>query len=107
MIAITRSARIAPSSISRVSSEASETEWIGTLRTSMAGGSVDMTRSLQVPAPSDQRGSVGDHDRPGRTDVGHGVDDPVQAGDHAGQVGALHEPAHRIHLRAHRPTGEV
>ena len=38
MIAMTRSAAITPSSMSFASSLASATEWIGTLRTSMASG---------------------------------------------------------------------
>jgi hypothetical protein len=38
MIAITRSACMTPSSISFASSLASATEWIGTLRTSIADG---------------------------------------------------------------------
>src|SRR5215204_1045165 len=107
MIAITRSAWIAPSSTSLVSSEASETEWIGTLRTSIADG-VGMARSLQVAtSSSDHESSVRHDDRPGGADIDHGVDDPVQPGDHAGQVRALHEAAHGVDLRAHRPAGEV
>src|SRR6185503_15651798 len=97
MIAITRSATITPSSMSVVSSDASETEWIGTLRTSMADG--------MQPIQSD-RPSVGYDDRARAADVGHRIDDPVQAGDHGGQVGALHEAAHRVHLGAHRAAGE-
>src|SRR3954462_4948806 len=38
MMAMTRSACMTPSSISRASSDASATEWMGTLRTSMASG---------------------------------------------------------------------
>src|SRR6476646_6868003 len=97
MTAITRSAWRTPSSISRVSSEASETECSGTLRTSMAGTGM----------PSILSGLVGDDDRPDLPQPGHGVDDPVEAGDHGRLVGALHEAAHRVDLRPHRPAGEV
>src|SRR5512142_3068522 len=98
MIAITGSAWITPSSISLVSSEASETEWIVTLRSSMALG---IRRSKQM------RASAGYDDGAGRADVGDRVDDPVEAGDDPRQVGALDEPAHRVDLRPHRPAGEV
>src|SRR5690349_6348448 len=98
MIATTRSAWITPSSMRWVSSEASETEWIGTLRTSMADG---MQRSNQMPR------SVRDDDRPGAADGGDGLDDVVQAGDDTGQVRPLHEAADGVHLRTHRPACEV
>src|ERR1044071_2394230 len=101
MMAITRSAWMTPSSMSLVSSEASETEWIGTLRTSMAEGCVGMG-----PIQAD-RHSVRYDDRSRGPEVGHRVDDAVEAGDHARQAGALHEPAHGVHLRTHRPAREV
>src|SRR3954451_19042981 len=106
MIAITRSAWITPSSTSLVSSEASETEWMGTLRTSMADG-VDMAESFQVAPSREDQASVRHDDRACRADVGHGVDDPVEARDHAGEVRALHETADGVDLGAHRPTAEM
>src|SRR6187401_361299 len=103
MIAITRSAEITPSSMSLVSSDASETEWIGTLRTSMADG-FDIRPIQADPGPS---WSVRYDDRPCRPDVDHCVDDAIQAGDHGRQVGTLHETADGVDLRPHRPAREV
>src|SRR3954447_20969994 len=95
MIAITRSARITPSSISRASPEASATEWIGTLRTSMASGIGGFL-------------SVGS----GRYDDGAGVavecgQDVVEVGDHRSGAALLDEPAGGVDLRAPGAAGEV
>src|SRR5690348_1354185 len=98
MIANTRSAAMTPSSISFVSSEASATEWIGTLRTSMALG-------MDVPL-----GSIGYDDGADRLAVGesgHGTSDAGQVRDDAGASGLLDEAADGVHLRPHRAAGEV
>src|SRR5688572_20825756 len=93
MIATTRSACRTPSSISRASSLASETEWIGTLRTSMAEGMGCL--SLLV-GYDDGAGVAGD-----------GVEDVVQGGDHRVAATALDKAAGSVHLRPHGAAGEV
>src|SRR6478735_9532039 len=93
MIAMTREASMTPSSISFASSLASATEWIGTLRTSMALGMV---------RPS---GLVGYDD--GACGTGDGVGDVGQVGDDRPRAALLDEPADRVDLRAHRAAGEV
>src|SRR5687768_7697262 len=95
MTAITRSAASTLSSISLASSEASATEWMGTLRTSMALG-------IGASFP---RVSVGYDDGAGA--AGESVDDRVEVGDDRGVAGGLDEPQRRLDLRAHRAAGEV
>src|SRR3954466_12913449 len=103
MIAITRSACRTPSSISFASSVASATEWMGTLRTSMASG---MGPLSPTPRPASQRGwSVGDDD--GASVAVHGGAQVGEVGDDAAGPAALAEPAHGLPLRSHRATGEV
>ena len=95
MIAITRSASITPSSISFASSLASATEWIGTLRTSMASG-------MRIPF-----GSVSRVRRRCRSSPVDGVGDVVEVGDDGAGAAALDEPAGGVDLGAHRAAGEV
>src|SRR6478609_3648164 len=92
MIAMTREACITPSSISLASSLASATEWIGTLRTSMALG---MSSSVLV----------GYDDRAGLS--GDGSGEVREVGDHGPGPAVLDEPAGGIHLGSHRAAGEV
>src|SRR5262245_16561720 len=92
MMAMTRSASITPSSSSRSSSLASATEWIGTLRTSMAEGICDLP-------------FVGYDDR-----TGLAVDrlgNPAERRDRRLPTRTLAEPASCLDLRAHRPAGEL
>src|SRR5690349_6446849 len=97
MIATTRSARRTPSSTSLVSSLASATEWMGTLRTSMAAGTAGSFL---------RRARVGGYDaRAGVT--GHGGGEVVEGGDDAGPAGVLGEAHHCLHLRSHGPGSEV
>src|SRR6478752_6040497 len=93
MIAMTRDASMTPSSISFASSLASATEWIGTLRTSMASGMRDVLLL------------VGYDDGPGR--AGHRLGEMSKVGDHGPGAAALDEPAGGVDLGAHRAAGEV
>src|SRR6187455_1888724 len=99
MIAITRSACRTPSSMSFASSLASATEWIGTLRTSMASG------MWPLSPRSAGRGSVGYDDGAGV--ALHGVPKVGEVGDDRTAAAGLDEPAHRVHLRPHGAAGEV
>src|ERR1700754_3954036 len=92
MIAITRSACMTPSSMSFASSLASATEWIGTLRTSMASG-------ICVPL------LVGYDD--GSRVARDGVGDVGEVRDDGPGAAALDEPAGRVDLRTHGAAGEV
>src|SRR3954447_15378060 len=96
MIAITREASMTPSSMSFASSLASATEWIGTLRTSMA---------LGMAVPSVGGRSVRYDDGAART--GDGAGDGAEVGDDGAVATLLDEPAGRVDLRPHRPAGEV
>src|SRR5829696_7503447 len=96
MIAKTRSAAMTPSSMSFVSSEASATEWIGTLRTSMAEGMSGIPFAGSSVRYDDGAGVSGDR-----------CGDLVEAGDDATAAGRLHEAADGVDLGAHRPGREV
>src|SRR5688572_14482002 len=98
MIAKTRSAAMTPSSMSLVSSEASATEWMGTLRTSMALG-------VALGMGFLSGGVSGYDDGAGMT--GDGGGDLVEAGDDARAAGGLDEAADGVDLRAHRAGREV
>src|SRR4051794_22415779 len=93
MIAMTRSAAITPSSMSFASSLASATEWIGTLRTSIASG---IWRFLRL---------VGYDDGAGRP--GHRLGEVSKIGDDGPRAAGLDEPAGGVDLGAHRAAGEV
>src|SRR6188472_4035060 len=92
MIAITRPASITPSSMSLASSLASATEWIGTLRTSMALGMAFL--SVRYDDGAGVR-------------TGHRLDDRVQVGDDGPRAAVLDEAADGVHLGAHGAAGEV
>src|SRR5688572_21405717 len=95
MIAITRSAAITPSSMSFASSEASATEWIGTLRTSMASG-MRLVSWVGLVGYDDGAGVAGDT-----------LDDVLEVRDHGALTALLHEAADGVDLRSHRAAGEV
>src|SRR5687768_3950692 len=95
MIAMTRSACMTPSSISFASSLASATEWIGSLRTSIAEGTGTAFR----------RGSGGGDDA-GAGGAGDGLGEQVERGDDTGAAGPLREPGDGLHLGTHRAGGE-
>src|SRR5262245_25923999 len=94
MIAITRSACSTPSSISWASSLASATEWIGTLRTSIASG-------MRPLSPT----SLGYDD--GASVAVHRGAQVREVGDDRTRAAVLDEATGRVHLRPHRPAGEV
>src|SRR4051794_20332841 len=98
MIATTRSACSTPSSISFASSLASATEWIGTLRTSMASGSGGP--SARGSAGWYERRLLGCDARAGR--AGDRLGEVGKVGDARAGSALLHEPARGVHLGGHR-----
>src|SRR6476661_1699189 len=108
MMAITRLASMTPSSMSFASSDASATEWIGTLRTSMASGTVD-DLSLQWFSARGTRlvfsGSAVLDD--GSDPALDGVGDAGQVGDDGPAAAGAHEPQGRLDLGPHRARREV
>src|SRR5699024_1863931 len=101
MIAITRSASRVPSSMSLASSLASATEWIGTLRTSIADGTGASFHWVVV----DPGELAGGHDPRARPPL-DGLGDALEGRDDADPGTGLGEGGDGLDLGSHRPGRE-